>query len=194
MSRLTEQRVGEIFDAVLALVVEHGYDNVTMDQIATATRSSKATLYRQWKSKEGIVVEALQTHLPHHPEQTPDTGTLRGDLAVLSGEAVASGEQLENDLTAAILHAVKSNPELGLTLRDRVLARYTTVFGSVIARAQARGEVPADAPALRFGAVVLIAPFLLCGLIEGHEITEDYLLDYLDSVLVPLLTAGATSR
>ena len=50
-SRLTPEREAELYAAVLDLLREVGYDALTMDAVAARTRSSKATLYRQWGSK-----------------------------------------------------------------------------------------------------------------------------------------------
>jgi AcrR family transcriptional regulator len=43
-SRITPEREAELYEAVLDLLREAGYDGLTMDAIATRTRSSKATL------------------------------------------------------------------------------------------------------------------------------------------------------
>lgn len=47
-TRLTPERESELYGAVLDLLREVGYDALTMDAVAARTRSSKATLYRQW--------------------------------------------------------------------------------------------------------------------------------------------------
>ena len=47
-SRITPEREAELYRAVLDLLREVGYDALTMDAVAARTKSSKATLYRQW--------------------------------------------------------------------------------------------------------------------------------------------------
>lgn len=47
-SRITPEREAELYAAVLDLLREVGYEALTMDAIAARTKSSKATLYRQW--------------------------------------------------------------------------------------------------------------------------------------------------
>src|SRR3954449_11409393 len=81
-SRITPEREAELYEAVLELLREVGYDALTMDAVATRTRSSKATLYRQWGGKAELVVKALRSQKPHFDEV--DTGSLRGDLHAIA--------------------------------------------------------------------------------------------------------------
>ncbi|MET0766630.1 MAG: TetR/AcrR family transcriptional regulator, partial [Aeromicrobium sp.] len=114
MSRLTAERLQELYRGTLQLVAEHGYDKLTMDQIAEATKSSKATLYRQWGSKSALVVEAMRC-VGDGDEQLPDTGTLRGDLMSLIDRA--EGQEKDSQLLAAIMHAIRQDAELGEAVR-----------------------------------------------------------------------------
>ena len=59
-TRLTPERERELFTAVVDLVREQGYDALTMDAVAARTKSSKATLYRQWESKPKLVASAMR--------------------------------------------------------------------------------------------------------------------------------------
>src|SRR5438309_3632378 len=71
-----------ICDAVFELLGEVGYDRMTMDAVATRARASKATIYRTWPDKPGLVAEALINRFGPTP-QAPNTGSLRGDLMAL---------------------------------------------------------------------------------------------------------------
>ena len=76
--RVEGDREQEILDATLAVLVDVGYDRLTMDAVATQAKASKATLYRKWDGKAALVIDALMS------EKTPlaapqDTGSLRGD-------------------------------------------------------------------------------------------------------------------
>ena len=62
--RIEGEREGEIFAAVVALLVEAGYDKLTFDAVATAVRAGKATLYRRWPTKADLVLDAVAGHLP----------------------------------------------------------------------------------------------------------------------------------
>lgn len=185
MSRLTEERLNELYTGTLELVAEHGYDKLTMDQIAEATKSSKATLYRQWGSKATLVVEALQYCGGPEPE-LPDTGTLRGDLKAMS---LHKGGQDEHDseLITAIIHAMKQNDELAEAVRTQLIEPGRGRIQILLQRAIDRGEVAADCPALPFADLLFMAPFVLSAVIEGNEINPEYMNDYFEGVVLPAL-------
>ena len=82
-SKITPEREQEFFDAVLEQIRECGYEAVTMEGVASSTRCSKSTLYRQWKTKpQFVVAERLEElGVVHRP---PARGP--GGLAQIVGE------------------------------------------------------------------------------------------------------------
>ncbi|EFQ82166.1 transcriptional regulator, TetR family [Aeromicrobium marinum DSM 15272] len=189
MTRLTADRLDELHRGVLMLVAEHGYEKVTMDRIAEVTRSSKATLYRQWGSKLDLVVDALGSSASID-EEPPDTGTLGTDLHELVDRGLRNRAQMsyQNDLIAALMHAVKASPELGAALREQILASIRSTLGSVLDRATDRGEVDADWTGREHLVTAFIAPFVLHDLVSGTEPDADFLHSWVDIVLLPALT------
>lgn len=184
MSRLTAERLGELYVGTLRLVAERGYDKLTMDQIAEATKSSKATLYRQWGSKSALVVDALQC-MGETEQLAPDTGSLRGDLLAIVDRA--EGKEHDSDLLAAIMHAIRQDDELAEAVRTQIIDPGRENIRAVIQRAVVRGEVAADCPGLDFVDYVFIAPIVLHHLLEGEEPSADFLRRYVESVLLPAL-------
>ncbi len=182
---LSQERRAEIFSGALALVAEHGFDKVTMDQVADATRSSKATLYRQWGSKTTLVVEALSCFAPLE-EALPDTGTLRGDLLELFAPREPKVTD-EAELIGALLTATRTDAELAEAIRREVVEPATERVRALVERAVERGEVAADAPALRHLAVLLVAPFVLHDAVLPGVMDDAYVIDYVESVLLPAL-------
>src|SRR5687768_12842134 len=70
-----------ILDASLELIREVGFDALAMDAIAARAGVGKATVYRRWKTKELLVVEAIDAIVRAVPD--PDTGSTEGDLMAL---------------------------------------------------------------------------------------------------------------
>ena len=183
--RLTSERMAEIFSITLRLVAERGFEATTMDSVAETAHTSKATLYRQWGDKVGLVVEALSCVKPERGE-LPDTGTLRGDLHELLTQDfdAFAGSGL---LMSAIVHAAAGNSDLRAALRERFVADRDHGLRALIDRAVARGEVSADAPGIRHASVVLLAPVVLHDVVGEDPLDLSTLLDYLDHVFLASL-------
>ena len=71
--RVEGEREDEILDATVTLLMEVGYDRLTMDAVAARAKASKATLYRRWNGKVSLVIDAL--HAAKEPGSVPDTGS-----------------------------------------------------------------------------------------------------------------------
>src|ERR1700709_2019302 len=78
--RVEGDRADEILEATLELLLEVGYDRLTLDAVARRARASKATLYRRWDDKPSLVVDAMVRAKAAPNIETHDTGSLRSDL------------------------------------------------------------------------------------------------------------------
>ncbi|MFD5737144.1 TetR/AcrR family transcriptional regulator [Streptomyces sioyaensis] len=186
-SRLTPEREAELYDAVLDLLREVGYDALTMDAVAARTRSSKATLYRQWQGKPELVARALGRCKPVSTSDV-DTGTLRGDFAELVRRA---GEHGKVEKDAALMRglgmAIHGNPDLHQALRDVLLDPEVTGLTAMLQRGIDRGEIAADRPALHFIPHLFVGALIARGLIEDRPADGAFLSAYLDAVIFPAL-------
>ncbi|WP_432096592.1 TetR/AcrR family transcriptional regulator [Streptomyces sp. bgisy100] len=185
-TRLTPERESELYAAVLDLLREQGYDALTMDAIAARTRSSKATLYRQWKGKPELVATALR-HGGPVPLAGIDTGSLRGDLAEMLN--CSSDTQIEKDtaLLRGLAHAVYRNPDLHRALRELVIEPELTGLERMLGRAVDRGEIRAGHPALEFVPHMLIGAFVARPLIDDLPMDVDCLEQFIHAVVLPAL-------
>lgn len=186
MTRLTDERLAELYAGTLHLVVEHGFDRLTMDQVAAATRSSKATLYRQWGGKATLVSDALMHSVRDHHTVEIDTGTLRGDLVTMLDRGKPDDID-DGALIGALMHAVRTDPELGDAMREQVVAFGRERIDEVLARAVERGEVAADSPGIAQVPLLIIAQVVLQPVLDGTEWGDDDKRRYVDHVLLPVL-------
>ncbi|MEV0094849.1 TetR/AcrR family transcriptional regulator [Streptomyces sp. NPDC050738] len=184
--RLTPEREAELYEAVLDLLREVGYDGLTMDAVATRTRSSKATLYRQWGSKPELVARALRHNKPAQLDQI-DTGSLRGDFHA----AMALGDdcKMEEDsaLMRGLMHAVHDNPDLHKAMRELLVEPEMNGLNRILRRAVDRGEISADLPALKYVTHMLVGAFAGRQFIEDKAPDRAFLTDYVDAVVLPAL-------
>jgi AcrR family transcriptional regulator len=185
-TRLTPERESELYASVLDLLREVGYDAVTMDAIAARTRSSKATLYRQWGSKAELVVRALKDSKPGSLAEI-DTGSLRGDIHAALSRADDCQIEKDSALLRSLSHAVHENPDLLQALRELLIEPEMTGFDVLMRRAVDRGEVRPDNPALGYLPHMMIGAVVARQLIEDRPVDQAFLFDYVDSVVLPAL-------
>lgn len=162
--RIEGEREDEILDAAVRLLMEVGYDRLTMDAVAKESRASKATLYRRWETKASLVVEALVRAKSAPQIESNDTGSLRADLlATFCGTEGMSGAA--TGILGAVITALRSDPEFAEEFRAKFIAPKLAVSRAIYERAQARGEIAPDididivAPAL--AGILLHRAFIL---------------------------------
>ncbi|MGA4841392.1 TetR/AcrR family transcriptional regulator [Streptomyces sp. G45] len=185
-SRISAEREAELYEAVLDLLREVGYESLTMDAVATRTRSSKATLYRQWGGKPELVVRALK-HNQRVSLADIDTGSLRGDLTEMVERSDDCRMERDNALMRGLSYAIHKDPELHRALRDVLIAPEITGLNEMLRRAVERGEVPEGHPALQYVVHMLIGAFAARDLIDDRPVDRAFLRSYVDAVILPAL-------
>ncbi|WP_434590752.1 TetR/AcrR family transcriptional regulator [Streptomyces sp. A5-4] len=185
-SRLTPERETELYEAVLDLLREVGYDALTMDAVATRTKSSKATLYRQWGNKPELVARALRHNKPVHFADI-DTGSLRGDFYALVERTDDCQMEKDSALMRGLAQAIHGNPDLHKALRELLIEPEMTGLNGLLQRAVDRGELAADTPAMRYLPHMVVGAFVAQQLIEDRSPDRAFLADYIDAVVLPAL-------
>ncbi|MGW1890215.1 TetR/AcrR family transcriptional regulator [Streptomyces sp. NPDC002004] len=185
-SRITPEREAELYEAVLDLLRDVGYDALTMDAVAARTRSSKATLYRQWGSKPELVVKALRHRKPVCLAEI-DTGSLRGDFHEMASREDDCRMAEDSALMRGLAMAVHDNPDLHKAFRELLIEPEMTGLDQLLLRAVERGEVAADNPALRLVVPMFVGAFVARPLIENVPVDKAYLTTYIDAVVLPAL-------
>ncbi|MCX2180244.1 TetR/AcrR family transcriptional regulator [Streptomyces sp. SKN60] len=183
--KLTAEREAELYEAVICLLREGGYDSVTMEGVAARTKCGKATLYRQWGTKPRLVTAALDKARCAVFTDI-DTGSLVGDLRE-AARVAASRRERDAELMEAVSQAYIQHPDLRAALRETVIAPEVAALDAMLGRGVERGELAADNPAIGF-----VAPCFL-GMLRIERIFEDRFADaatmrvFVDAVLLPAL-------
>lgn len=141
--RVEGDRESEILDACAELLLEVGYDRLTMDAVARRARASKATLYRRWETKPALVIDALvrAKGTPHPVDR--DTGSLRGDLLATFCGQRGLGE-VGTKVLGAVVTALSTDEEFAATFRERFIGPKLAITRAIYERAQQRGEIATD--------------------------------------------------
>src|SRR6202789_3532248 len=107
----------------MELVVEIGYDRITMDAVATRAQASKATMYRRWPGKAELIAEGLRRRCDGEAECLPDTGSLRGDLAAAVAQMAEGLAGDQAPLFLGLLEAARDAVALGGLFQQRAPRR-----------------------------------------------------------------------
>lgn len=139
--------------AVLLLVMDNGYPQLTMEGIASQAGVSKQTLYRSWPSKSAVLFDALLERSGGEDIEIPETGDLATDLEVLILATVEEMTDPSMDkLLRAVASEIQSDDRLASELSTRLLAPQ---LDAVTARVTRGGIAdPEEAVELLYGAVL----------------------------------------
>ncbi|WP_067539382.1 TetR/AcrR family transcriptional regulator [Nocardia crassostreae] len=174
----------QLLVAAQHLLAESGYDKLTMDAVAARAGAGKTSVYRRWKSKSALVIDAIRDLL--HFGDPPDTGTLRGDLLAMGG--FQQGNPLRHRILTGLVTATTREPAIRDALTEVADKPSLASFATIAARARDRGEIP-DTD--RWQAIVEIIPAVVFyrTVIRDQPLDEEFFTHLVDDILIPLLTA-----
>lgn len=121
-----------------SLLVESGYDALTLTKVAARAGAYRTDVYRRWASKAQLVAEVLDAHLP--PVSAFDTGTLRGDLRAYLGDLAASWSSEWIDGLVGLVADLQRDPDAELAFR-LMAERRGAAMRAALVRAAGRGEI-----------------------------------------------------
>jgi AcrR family transcriptional regulator len=185
-------REDAILRATLELLAESGYDQLTIDAVAARARCSKATIYRRWPGKAALVITAVRRRAGQPAAAVPDTGALRSDLQAALQAMRSTLEGQDAALILGLLIAMHRDPELADAVREQVLQAKREVFDVVIARAAARGEVPAATDRALLAEISSAVVFSRL-LVTGEPLDDAFTQHLVDAVLLPALERPSSS-
>jgi AcrR family transcriptional regulator len=191
-----------LLDAAWDELVEVGFSNLTMESVAARAHTGIAVLYRRWANKHELVLAAIAHYGHAHPIETPDTGTLRGDLLALLTAFSKARATFIAVLAAAGFSGLLA--DTGLTpaqARDKLLTDQRIRNDQIIyQRAHDRGEINLDhiPPAVLAMPFDLVRHDLLMNLNplppkRIHSIIDELFLPLLQSYQGPPASTSATT-
>jgi len=166
-----------ILDAAFRVLIARGYGGFAIEAVAAEAGSGKTTVYRWWKTKAELAVEAF-LHATTQELQLPDTGSAMGDFRTQVAEL---GELLRGDrgqALAAMLGGARTDPALARTIGERWIDPRRRWGFERMMRAASNGELregvqPMAALAVLYGP--LYSPLLFGGQVPGADAVQAYL-------------------
>ncbi|MCU0308918.1 MAG: TetR/AcrR family transcriptional regulator [Thermoleophilia bacterium] len=168
--------------AARELLVEGGYPSVTFGEVARRGRVGRNGLYLRWPDRERLLADAVSDALAT-PPQSPDTGSLRGDLlAIMEAKVERLRDGDRRAFMRALMQEIGRRPALASVYRRRVVAPWRRAIGQAIGRGVARGEIGADVDA-DLVAEALSGPLVIRTLITEAPLGPDLAADAVDLVI-----------
>ena len=131
-----------IIDATIALLVEDGFDRVSMERVAARAGVGKATVYRRWPSKEALVIDAVARR--SEPVPVEPTGPVADQLVTLLDGILTMSRTGVGRLLPCMIGAGVSNPTLASHYREQIMAPRRERVATILRAGVERGELRAD--------------------------------------------------
>jgi AcrR family transcriptional regulator len=121
------------------LLLERGFDGMTVDDVAEAAGVGKATIYRRWASKELLANDAI-AQLFDIEIPDADTGSIAGDLRQVYRDALTFVNTKEGVALIRLAVTEVNRDEQFTTYYRTFLQRRITLTAAALERARQRGE------------------------------------------------------
>jgi AcrR family transcriptional regulator len=136
-----------ILAAALELAAEHGTAGLAMEAVARRAGVSKETLYRWWRSKADVLLEALaergEREIP-----IPDSGELAADLRRFMRATARALDPPTQRILRALAAEAASDLAVAARVREAFLSRRRGALATILERAVERGELSAEQAAI----------------------------------------------
>jgi AcrR family transcriptional regulator len=190
-----QRRRGEVLekallDAAWAELAESGYDDLTIDAVATRAGTSRAVLYRRWPSKQDLVLATLAQHVKTEFVAAPDTGSLRGDVLAVLKRANKVRVRLAMLLFTRLGGFYREANTNLAELAEFVHGGRYVVLDEIIKRAVARGEIQPGQVSERV-ARVPVDLFRYELMMTLQPVADEVIEEIVDDVFLPLVRLGA---
>ena len=184
--RRGEELERALLDAAWEELATVGFTNLTMESVAARAKTGVAVLYRRWPNKDELVLAAIVNYRETHQVETPDTGTLRGDLLELLGSFSDGQSSFRAVITASFAGLLADSGMTPAEVRGRIIEDRAVSTHEIYRRAHERGDIDLD----HIPAAVLSMPFDLMRhdlLMTLRPVPPERITSIVDDLFLPLV-------
>ncbi|HEU0037161.1 MAG TPA: helix-turn-helix domain-containing protein [Kofleriaceae bacterium] len=134
------ERKDRILAAARKLIVKHGYDGLTMRELARAARVSVPTLYNLFGSKDAILVAELEAAAARMAAKLPRTGDSFFERGMVAFEAGMQLIEEAPEFFRAAMRMFLTSPETG-AIRRRIEDGFIAVMAANLDAAKRAGQL-----------------------------------------------------
>jgi len=133
-----------LLQATRTLVVQHGYDGVTVEMIARAAGTGRQTIYRRWPGKAELVLDAFVDHARVEVDAPAAAGSCEQAVTRFLERTFLALEETGPALRSLMAHAQR-DPGFRQLFLDRFIEVRRNSLRRLLRQGIDRGELPADA-------------------------------------------------
>ena len=143
--RRSQRSHDAIVDATQELLVERGYQALTIEGVAARAGVGKQTIYRWWPSKAALALEAYLAG-SDAVSQPPESGSTLGDVrALLHWLIDVLAQPIGGRVVAGLVADLQHDPDLANGFHLGVVPARRSAMLAVLEHGRERGELRADA-------------------------------------------------
>ncbi|MCM3631226.1 TetR/AcrR family transcriptional regulator [Paenibacillus glycanilyticus] len=161
-----------ILTASYDLLLESGFEAVTVEKIAEQAKVSKATIYKWWPNKAAVVMDgflfAAAARLP-----VPDTGAAYEDIVIHASNLVRFLTSPEGRVIKDLIGGGQFDAGLAEAIRTRYIEPRRLEAGSLMERGIERGELIKNLD-IALGVDLIYGPIFYRLLMTGGTLDESY--------------------
>lgn len=169
-----------VIAATLAELSDRGYSGVSLDGIAERAEVHKTTVYRRWRTKESLILDAMLEQAAQ-AVAVPDTGSLHGDLLELARRSAAiQTSPAGQAVVRAVAGEAPGNARIAAA-SQRFWAERLDLDRTILQRALDRREI---GPKTQSRPVIeaVLGPLYFRLLVTGEPLDDDFVAGVVDLV------------
>ena len=178
-----------ILDATRELLADGDVGSLTVEAVASRSGVAKTTIYRRWRDKWELALDAVMIDMIPRFEKPVDVGDTRKELLTFINQVVRMQASAPfGPAMQGLVSQIATDPELARVYRDQVVQPRMDQLTPVIERGIARGDLRPDTD-VRLVHELLVGPIFYRLLFSGAPLTRN-----LGPRIVDAILAGFTPR
>ena len=183
-NRRSERSKQKILDATRELLAEEGgVRALTIEAVAARAGVGKTTIYRRWRDKWELALDAVMIDMLPRFANPADAGDTRKELITFVDSVTKLwASPPDGPAMQGLTSQIATKPELARVYRERVVEPRREQLRPVIERGIARGDLRPDAD-VRLVHELLVGPILYRLLLSGPPLDRKLTTSLADAVL-----------
>ncbi len=171
----------KILKAAYEMLIEVGFMDLTIEGVAARAEVGKPTIYRRWKTKAALVMDAFLEAVT--PEIAfPDTGSVKKDFREQMYKIVRLMNSSRGEVLANVIGCGQADEELITAFRDNWLTPRRKDAKRIFQRGVEKGELKKGIDA-EVAIDALYSPLFYRLLLKHQPLTDEFVDELVDLVM-----------